>query len=63
MVGSQREPAALDEAGELVRDTLDKDLEGLGRPLKVSWQSLRCLGRSRRSCVYNRLSSRRKGSS
>jgi hypothetical protein len=37
MVGSQREPAAeLDEAGELVRDTLDKDLEGLGRPLKVS---------------------------
>ena len=37
MVGSQREPAGdLDEAGELVRDTLDKDLEGLGRPLKVS---------------------------
>lgn len=35
MVGSERDPQGLDEEEELVRDTLDRDLEGLGRPLKV----------------------------
>lgn len=36
MVGSERAPGELDEEEQLVRDTLDRDLEGLGRPLKVS---------------------------
>jgi len=36
MVGSTRAPQGLDEEDELVRDALDRDLEGLGRPLKVS---------------------------
>lgn len=38
MVGSTREPVELDQEEQLVRDTLDRDLEGLGRPLKVSSQ-------------------------
>jgi len=36
MVGSERDAQGLDEEEALVRDALDRDLEGLGRPLKVS---------------------------
>jgi hypothetical protein len=35
MVGSERRPVGLDEEEALVRETMDRDLEGLGRPLKV----------------------------
>lgn len=38
MVGSVRDVSeGKNEAGEMVRECLDKDLEGLGRPLKVSF--------------------------
>jgi hypothetical protein len=35
MVGSERAPAELGEEEQLVREAMDKNLEGLGRPLKV----------------------------
>jgi hypothetical protein len=36
MVGSERRNEDMSEEEAMVREAMDKDLEGLGRPLKVS---------------------------
>ena len=60
MIGSKRSEER-EEDETLVAEILDKNLEGLGRPLKVRAANSETLTDGR--CGFNRLSRVRKGSS